>query len=229
MHTLSLIGLVGGLALLIVLTMRGMNLFIATPLCALLVALTGGIALLPPLAAEGAPVVAVNDGVIRQIGSSPELGRYIVLEDTYGNRYTYGLTESISAGHSAPYRIGAWQSPMPVDRPIIYVDNDSDLQQFCRSLRSSDYAIYQRRNARQIIARYRDEMIKAIVVRRMLTEGFDYAHCKAVYIARKTRSRIAVMQMAGRALRPYNGRTATIFAINEDTEYLLAQAFQKAG
>ncbi len=55
MHTLSLIGLVGGLALLIVLTMRGMNLFIATPLCALLVALTGGIALLPPLAAEGAP------------------------------------------------------------------------------------------------------------------------------------------------------------------------------
>ena len=146
-----------------------------------------------------------------------------------GNRYTYGLTESISAGHSAPYRIGAWQSPVPVDRPIIYVDNDSDLQQFCRGLRSSDYAIYQRRNARQIIARYRDEMIKAIVVRRMLTEGFDYAHCKAVYIGRKTRSRIAVMQMAGRALRPYSGKTATIFAINEDTEYLLAQAFQKAG
>ncbi len=50
---LSLIGLLGGLALLIVLTMRGMSLFVATPLCALLVALTSGIALLPPLAAEG--------------------------------------------------------------------------------------------------------------------------------------------------------------------------------
>jgi len=49
---LSLIGLLGGLALLIVLTMRGMSLFVATPLCALLVALTSGIALLPPLAAE---------------------------------------------------------------------------------------------------------------------------------------------------------------------------------
>ncbi len=49
---LSLIGLVGGLALLIVLTMRGMSLFVATPLCALLVALTSGIALLPPLAGE---------------------------------------------------------------------------------------------------------------------------------------------------------------------------------
>jgi len=49
---LSLIGLLGGLALLIVLTMRGMSLFVATPLCALLVALSSGIALLPPLAGE---------------------------------------------------------------------------------------------------------------------------------------------------------------------------------
>lgn len=40
---LSLIGLVGGLLLLIVLTIRGMNLFIAAPLCALIVALTNNI------------------------------------------------------------------------------------------------------------------------------------------------------------------------------------------
>ncbi|MEX1198617.1 MAG: GntP family permease [Pseudohongiellaceae bacterium] len=39
----SLLGLVGGLALLIVLTLRGWNLFISAPLCALLVALTSGI------------------------------------------------------------------------------------------------------------------------------------------------------------------------------------------
>lgn len=39
---LSLIGLVGGLALLIILTIRGMNLFIAAPACALIVALTSG-------------------------------------------------------------------------------------------------------------------------------------------------------------------------------------------
>lgn len=48
--TLSLIGLLGSLALLIVLTVRGMSLFIATPVCALLVALTSGVPLLPPLA-----------------------------------------------------------------------------------------------------------------------------------------------------------------------------------
>ncbi|MDF2179960.1 SLC13 family permease [Aliiglaciecola sp. CAU 1673] len=40
---LSLLGLVGGLLLLIWLTIRGMNLFIAAPLCALLVALTSGL------------------------------------------------------------------------------------------------------------------------------------------------------------------------------------------
>lgn len=52
---LSLIGLLGGLALLIVLVMRGMSLFVATPLCALVVALTSGIALLPPLASQDQP------------------------------------------------------------------------------------------------------------------------------------------------------------------------------
>ncbi len=40
---LSLLGLVSGLALLIILTIRGMNLFIAAPLCALIVALTSGL------------------------------------------------------------------------------------------------------------------------------------------------------------------------------------------
>jgi H+/gluconate symporter-like permease len=40
---ISLIGLVGGLGLLIWLTIRGMNLFIAAPLCALIVALTSGL------------------------------------------------------------------------------------------------------------------------------------------------------------------------------------------
>jgi len=40
---ISLLGLVGGLGLLIWLTIRGMNLFIAAPLCALIVALTSGL------------------------------------------------------------------------------------------------------------------------------------------------------------------------------------------
>ncbi|ALS34479.1 hypothetical protein PTRA_a3517 [Pseudoalteromonas translucida KMM 520] len=44
---LSMIGLVGGLILLIILTLRGVNLFIAAPLCALLVALSSDMAIFP--------------------------------------------------------------------------------------------------------------------------------------------------------------------------------------
>ncbi|MGM7700330.1 GntP family permease [Pseudalkalibacillus sp. Hm43] len=50
---LSMIGLLGGLILLIVLTMRGMNLLVVAPLCALFVAALSGIPLFPQLAAEG--------------------------------------------------------------------------------------------------------------------------------------------------------------------------------
>src|SRR5215213_2674905 len=38
---------------------------------------------------EGAPVVAVNDGIVRKLGHSERLGNFVVLEDTYGNSYTY--------------------------------------------------------------------------------------------------------------------------------------------
>jgi hypothetical protein len=40
-------------------------------------------------AKKGSPVVAVNDGVIRKMGKSEKLGYFIVLEDSFGNRYTY--------------------------------------------------------------------------------------------------------------------------------------------
>jgi H+/gluconate symporter-like permease len=50
---LSMIGLIGGLALLIWLTMRGMNLLVAGPLCALFVAILSGLPLFPQLAGEG--------------------------------------------------------------------------------------------------------------------------------------------------------------------------------
>ena len=40
-------------------------------------------------AKHGAPVVATNDGVIKKIGENTKLGKYIVLQDVYGNRYTY--------------------------------------------------------------------------------------------------------------------------------------------
>jgi hypothetical protein len=49
-----------------------------------------------------APVVAVNDGVIKKMGQSKELGKFIVLQDAYGNRYTYSQLGEIAAVHPVP-------------------------------------------------------------------------------------------------------------------------------
>ena len=43
---------------------------------------------------KGAPVVAVNDGRITRLGHNRRLGRFVELQDTYGNTYLYsGLGE----------------------------------------------------------------------------------------------------------------------------------------
>jgi murein DD-endopeptidase MepM/ murein hydrolase activator NlpD len=47
-------------------------------------------------AKDGAPVVAVNDGVVKKIGKNEKLGRYIVLQDAYGNEFTYAELGSTS-------------------------------------------------------------------------------------------------------------------------------------
>jgi hypothetical protein len=51
---------------------------------------------------DGAPVVAVNDGRIVAIGENDRLGRYVKLQDVYGNTYTYGHLESVSKRFPAP-------------------------------------------------------------------------------------------------------------------------------
>jgi Transglycosylase SLT domain/Peptidase family M23 len=51
---------------------------------------------------EGAPVVAVNDGVIKKIGQNAKLGKYIVLQDTYGNQFTYAQLGSVAKVYPVP-------------------------------------------------------------------------------------------------------------------------------
>ncbi len=40
-------------------------------------------------AQSGAPVIAVQDGEVVQVGESPELGRFVSLRDAFGNTYVY--------------------------------------------------------------------------------------------------------------------------------------------
>jgi len=64
---------------------------------------------------EGAPVVAVNDGVIKKSGHSARLGNYIVLEDAYGNRYTYARLGKIVRKHRRVVMPTGREKRVPVD------------------------------------------------------------------------------------------------------------------
>ncbi len=54
-------------------------------------------------AAAGAPVIAVGDGVVKDLGREPNgKGYYVVLEDAYGNEYTYEGLGSLSKEYPVP-------------------------------------------------------------------------------------------------------------------------------
>jgi hypothetical protein len=64
---------------------------------------------------QGAPVVAVNDGVIRKLGNSDRLGNFVVLEDTYGNRYTYAELGHLVRNHRLVVMPTGQEKRVPVE------------------------------------------------------------------------------------------------------------------
>jgi hypothetical protein len=66
-------------------------------------------------AAGGAPVVAVNDGVIEKMGHSQRLGDYVVLQDAYGNRYTYAELGQIVRQHRSVVMPTGKERRLPVE------------------------------------------------------------------------------------------------------------------
>jgi murein DD-endopeptidase MepM/ murein hydrolase activator NlpD len=53
-------------------------------------------------ARKGAPVIAANDGRIVKIGRTERLGRFVQLQDVYGNTYTYAHLKAIAERYPAP-------------------------------------------------------------------------------------------------------------------------------
>jgi len=74
-------------------------------------------------AKKGAPVVAVNDGVIKKIDRNKKLGRYVMLQDVYGNRYTYAHLGQVSKVYPVPK---ADATPSPDRSARALAANDSD-------------------------------------------------------------------------------------------------------
>jgi murein DD-endopeptidase MepM/ murein hydrolase activator NlpD len=53
-------------------------------------------------AKPGSPVIAVNDGRVVKMGSDPQLGNYVILQDVYGNRFMYSHLGSLAAKYPVP-------------------------------------------------------------------------------------------------------------------------------
>jgi hypothetical protein len=53
-------------------------------------------------AKAGSPVIAVNDGKVIKLGTSKRLGRYVILQDVYGNAYTYAGLGSVAKTYPSP-------------------------------------------------------------------------------------------------------------------------------
>src|SRR4051794_16251185 len=51
---------------------------------------------------NGAAVVASNDGIVKKVGYSKAAGRYLVLQDVYGNQYTYSQLGSVQRMYPVP-------------------------------------------------------------------------------------------------------------------------------
>ena len=99
---LSALGLLGGLGLLIVLTMRGMNLLLAAPLCAAVVALLGGMPLLPPAAA----VPGTVDFVTNYMGAFAAFLKSYYLIFLLGSIFGKVMEDSGAAASVARWAVG---------------------------------------------------------------------------------------------------------------------------
>ena len=53
-------------------------------------------------AKAGSPVIAVNDGKVLKLGANKRLGRYVIVQDVYGNTYTYAHLKTVAKTYPAP-------------------------------------------------------------------------------------------------------------------------------
>ena len=51
---------------------------------------------------QGAPVITVNDGKVVEVGKSKRLGKFVMVQDVYGNTYTYGHLGAVETTYPAP-------------------------------------------------------------------------------------------------------------------------------
>jgi hypothetical protein len=98
---------------------------------------------------EDAPVVAVNDGVIKEVGHSKELGDYLILEDAYGNRFTYAELGRIAEVYPVPkedeltakdFELVSPERDQAPDSPASATDDDASKSEASKGSGKADQA-----------------------------------------------------------------------------------------
>ena len=122
-----------------------------------------------------------------------------------------GVTERVVANAAVAYHRYS-----PGRRGIFFGVNRAHSQAVCQSLRESGYraehvdgADHVSRRAR-IMREFRDGAIDVVGNCDLISEGFDAPACDVVLMGSPTASITRYLQMAGRAMRPGEGKTALI-------------------
>lgn len=90
-------------------------------------------------------------------------------------------------------------------KTIVFAYDQNHAETLCDSFKkadvSCDYAVSNRRDAQEIIQKFKKNEFKVLINVQILTEGSDVPDIQTVFLARETNSDSLLMQMIGRGLR----------------------------
>jgi Transglycosylase SLT domain/Peptidase family M23 len=102
-------------------------------------------------ARQGAPVIAVNDGKILRVGRSKRLGRYVQLQDVYGNVYTYGHLKKVARVYPTPKQQTV--SEKDINRELNLDRMVKDKKPLAPASKTTEASAKARRNAEKVAKR----------------------------------------------------------------------------
>ncbi len=149
------------------------------------------------------------EGVLEELGRS--------------ERVTLRYSEALTSGLIAPYELKPWIDPVgPFG--LVFCSSNQAAKKAAAELRGASWVGIDSGEVSTWIARWKTGQLGLLCTNRMLWEGFDEPRCAAVWIDRDTKSEIALVQMAGRALRHLPGKAARIYTRTPEQRLRLTSA-----
>lgn len=148
-------------------------------------------------------------------GVLDELGRSEIVSLRY--------SEALLSRLISPYEINQWTEPVgPFG--LVFCSSNLAARRTAAKLPGASWVGIDSGEVSTRIAKWKTGQLGLLCANRMLWEGFDEPRCAAVWIDRETESEIALVQMAGRALRFKPEKTARIYCRTPEQRLRLAAA-----